>query len=265
MPTKQQIKKNSRNAKKKNRHTTAITVAIIVAIFILVMSVYLLLRRSPDIKSSDITSREESINESSSVSATKTESPSKALISARLQLKAVDNKDILKVVTDKVTGKSGADITYKFDWKINGQAAGDGSDSIGGFKRGDKVTVQIMPFDGETAAGQSRILSMEIANTTPKIVEQKETPFDGKTFTMQIKATDSDGDTLSYELLGGPEGMTIDNKSGMVNWPLKGNNGGDYPIKVKITDGHGGETTYQLTATIPKEPPPPVTVPKKSP
>jgi hypothetical protein len=266
MPTKQQIRKNSRNIKKKTWNNTTVAVVVIAAVFILVLSVYLLLHRSPDVKSSEATPLgEESISESSGVSATKTEGLSKALISARLQLKAVDNKDILKVVTDKVTGKSGTDITYKFDWKINGQATGDGSDSISGFKRGDKVTVQITPFDGEAVAGQSRTLSMEIANTTPKIVEQKESPFDGKTFTMQVKATDPDGDTLSYELLNGPEGMIIDKKSGMVSWPLKENNGGDYPIKVKITDGHGGETTYQLTATIPKKSPLSATTPQKSP
>lgn len=265
MPTKEQIKKNSRNTKKKNRNKIAITVAVIVAIFILVLVVYLSRHRSPDIKSSDIASREESVNESSDASTPKVDGPSKALISTRLQLKAVDNKDVLKVLTDKVTGKSGTDITYKFDWKINGQVTGDGSDSISGFKRGDKVTVQITPFDGEVVAGQSRTLSMEIANTTPKIVEQKESPFDGKTFTMQVKATDPDGDTLSYELLNGPEGMTIDKKSGVVNWPLKENSGGDYPIKVKITDGHGGETTYQLTATIPKKSPLTATIPQKSP
>ena len=266
MPTKQQITKNSRNTSKKNRNNTTIAVAVIVVILVLVLCVYLLFHRSPDVKSSDTTSREGGIiDETPGTVTPKAEGPSKALISARLQLKAIDNKDVLKVVTDKVTGRNGTDITYKFDWKINGQAAGDGSDSVSGFKRGDKVTVQITPFDGEVVAGQSRVLSMEIANTTPKIAEQKESPFDGKTFTTQINASDPDGDPLSYELLSGPEGMTIDKKSGMVSWSLKENNGGDYPIKVKVSDGHGGETTYQLTATIPKKSPPTPTIPQKSP
>ena len=183
---------------------------------------------------------------------------------AKLQLESIDNKDIVKVIVEKTAGENNKEIIYKYEWSINGQPAGNGSDSFSGFKRGDKVAVKITPFDGEKP-GESRTLVLDVQNTTPKVSESKEPKYDGKTFTAQISASDPDGDTLSYELLNGPEGMTIDNKSGMVNWPLKENNGGDYPVKVKITDGHGGETTYELTATIPKEPPPPATIPKKSP
>ena len=176
----------------------------------------------------------------------------------------MDNKDIVRVLIEKSTGTSGESITHTYEWSINGQPAGSGSDSISGFKRGDKVAVKITPFDGEKP-GKARTLTLDVQNTTPKVSESKEPKYDGKTFTAQVNASDPDGDTLSYELLSGPEGMTIDNKSGMVNWPLKEDKSGDYPVKVKITDGHGGEITYQLTATIPKEPPPPATIPKKSP
>jgi len=59
--------------------------------------------------------------------------------------------------------------------------------------------------------------------------------------------------------------MTIDKKNGIVTWPVQGNGSGEYPLSVKITDGHGGEITYQMTVTIPKELPPPAQVNKKTP
>lgn len=183
---------------------------------------------------------------------------------AKLQLESVDNRDIVRVLIDNTTGASGGKVTCTNEWTLNGQPAGEGSSSMSGFKRGDIVAVKITPFMDDKP-GQPRVLSVEIANTTPKILEQKEIPFDGKTFTTQIKATDSDGDLLTYELLSGPQGMTIDNKSGMVNWPVKDNDAGDHTVKVKISDGHGGEVMYQLTATIPKDIPQPATVPKKTP
>ncbi|MBA4390026.1 MAG: hypothetical protein C0399_03715, partial [Syntrophus sp. (in: bacteria)] len=139
-----------------------------------------------------------------------------------------------------------------------------GSDSISGFKRGDKIAVKITPFDGEKR-GKPRTLTVDVQNTTPKVSESKEPKYDGKMFTVQINASDPDGDPLSYELLSGPQGMTIDNKSGMVNWSVKDNDAGDHTVKVKISDGHRGEVMYQLTATIPKDIPQPATVPKKTP
>jgi hypothetical protein len=193
-----------------------------------------------------------------------TENYQGAIAKANLKLETVDKKNILKVIIEKTEGVNNREINYKYEWSINGQPAGSGSDSVSGFKRGDKIAVKITPFDGEKP-GSPRTLAVDVQNTPPKISESKEPKYEGETFTAQINASDPDGDTLLYELLSGPEGMIIDRNSGMIKWPLKGNNGGDYPVKVKITDGHGGETTYQLTTTIPKEAPQPATAPQKSP
>jgi hypothetical protein len=183
---------------------------------------------------------------------------------AKLQLQSVDNKDTVKVIVEKTAGAGNREIMYTYEWSINGQPAGSGSDSISGFKRGDKIAVKITPFDGEKP-GKPQTLTLDVQNTTPKVSESKEPKYDGKMFTVQINASDPDGDELSYELLSGPQGMTIDNKRGILNWPVKDNNGGDYPIKVKIADGHGGEVIYQLTATIPKDIPQTATLTKKTP
>jgi hypothetical protein len=243
MHIRKQDTRTNRGIRKKTANNKTVF-SICSAVFLVVIIVlYIVFRGSSEIISNGSSKKTEKPESADSpVVPIAAEDFQAAVSRAKIELESVDNNE----------------------GSINGQPAGSGNDSVSGFKRGDKVAVKITPFEGERP-GSPRTLTMDIQNTTPRVSETKEQKYEGKTFIIQINATDPDGDALSYELLSGPEGMTIDKKSGMINWPLKENNSGDYPVKVKITDGHRGETTYQLTATIPKEPPPPATIPKKSP
>ncbi len=170
---------------------------------------------------------------------------------AKLQLESAGNKDVVRVVIDKAVGNNGEDIAYRFEWTLNGKPAGDGSDSLSGFKRGDRVSVKITPFEGEKA-GPSKILDFLIQNTPPKVAESQGAKFDGKTFSYQVKGTDQDGDTLSYAIEEAPEGMTIDPQTGAIRWQLKENDYGERTIKVKVSDGKGGTTTHSVNVDLPK-------------
>jgi hypothetical protein len=266
MPIKKQDNRTHRKIQKKTANNKVILFIIAIVFIVIVIFGYILFRGPSEtiIKDgfSEKTGQPENNNkQAGSIIAEEFQA---AVARAKLQLEAVDNKDILKVIIEKTVGADSREINYKYEWSINGQLAGSGNDNISGFKRGDKIAVKITPFDGERP-GKPRTLSVEVQNATPKVSEGKEPMYDGKTFTMQINAIDPDGDALSYDLLSGPEGMTIDKKSGTVNWPVKDDSSGDYPVKVKISDGHGGETTYQLTVTIPKGSPLTATTPKKTP
>lgn len=266
MRTEKQLAKTNRRIRKNpiDRRIVLSVCAIVFLVTIVVL--YFVFREPSEIITHDVSQKVEkpdSVGEPIGQNAI--EDFQTAVVKAKLQLESIDNKDIIRVIVEKTTVENNKEIIYKYEWSKNGQPAGSGSDSLsGGFKRGDKIAVKITPFDGDKPGG-SRILTVDVQNTTPKVSAGREAQYDGKTFTAQIDASDPDGDTLSYELLNGPEGMTIDKKSGMVSWPLKVNNSGDYPVKVKIADGRGGETIYELIARIPKEPPPPTAVPKKTP
>jgi hypothetical protein len=265
MPIKKQGTRTNRGVRKKTTNNKTI-LSICAAVFLVVIIVLYFVFRGPSeiITNGPSKKTEKPESEDRLVVPVATEDFQAAVSKAKIKLESVDNNDIVKVIVEKTVRADNKEIIYMYEWSINGQPAGSGNDSVSGFKRGDKVVVKITPFEGKKP-GSPRTLTVDVQNTTPKVSESKEPKYDGKTFTAQINASDPDGDVLSYELLSGPEGMIIDKNSGMVNWPLKGNNSGDYPVKVKISDGHGGEIIYQLTATIPKESPPPVTVPKKSP
>ncbi len=162
---------------------------------------------------------------------------------ARLILESRSDADMVKVVVD---GPEKA--AYNFEWTKNGVPAGTG-DSISGFKRGDKLSVKITPYNG-SEYGQPRILTTEIKNSVPKVIENKEIKFDGKLLTYQVKAYDPDQDVLSYSLVEAPENMSIDKSSGTIKWEIKQEDKGKRSVKVKISDGNGGEVIYALDIDI---------------
>jgi hypothetical protein len=172
---------------------------------------------------------------------------SHGITNAKLILENIDGQDILKVV---IQDKAGEGITWAYEWTKNGQPFGRG-DSTKDFKRGDNVAVKIMPFDGEKY-GNPKILTTEVKNTTPRVIEDKAATFDGKQFSYQVKATDADGDSLTYSLMEGPPGMTIDPKNGIITWPGVPENQQKLDLKVKINDGHNGEIIYPVTVNFSK-------------
>jgi hypothetical protein len=250
----------------KRRRAIYITSAVILIVAAIAALAYFLLHQEPDISDPSRTDVSQNSSQTPGTSAQSIDSDKGQIriIKAVFSPEYLNGKDVLKVVAEAKGPKGSEEIQMKYEWKINSQDAGNGGDNISGFKRGDKISVKITPYI-ENQAGYPVTLSLQIANTTPGVFGGKELTNDGKAFTYQINAQDPDGDALSYELLSGPEGMTIDKKSGLVNWPVKENSGGEYPVKVRIIDGQGGEITYQLTATIPKQPPSTATIPRKSP
>lgn len=166
---------------------------------------------------------------------------------AKLVLENNDGQDIIKLIIQE---KSDAGITLVKEWSINGQLTGSG-DTVKGFKRGDKVAVKILPFDGEKY-GNAKILSMDIQNTIPRVIEDKVATFDGKQMTYHVKAKDEDGDSLTFSLADAPQGMLINEKSGLITWSNIPENQQEVHAKVKIVDGHGGEILYPITVNLPK-------------
>jgi hypothetical protein len=166
---------------------------------------------------------------------------------ARLQLESSNNRDAMRVI---VTGsdQDNDPVTFEYEWFKNGEPVGNG-DTISEFKRGDKIVAKVTPFDGKDH-GIPRSLSVEIANSTPKITGYKETNFDGNNYAGRIIASDPDGDTLTYYLKSGPSGLTIDPSTGMIKWNVPSDFKGKAPFKILVSDGHGGEVSQDLAIDI---------------
>lgn len=177
-----------------------------------------------------------------------------AMGKAKLRLESSGDRDVVRVIIDRPAGTEDSDFAYRFEWTVNGKPAGDGSDSLSGFKRGDRIAVKITPLqDGK--AGSSRVLDFLVQNTPPRVTAAQDMKFEGNTFSYQVKGVDQDGDTLSYALEDAPEGMTIDPQSGAIRWQLKESDYGERTIKVKVSDGKGGVANYNLKVDFQKPSP----------
>lgn len=154
--------------------------------------------------------------------------------------------DILKA---DVTGsdRDGDNVTFSYEWAKNGELAGSGETLEGPFKRGDKISLKITPYDGEDY-GQPIALSAIIYNASPKVSGGGE-KFENNVYVYQIYASDPDGDELVYSLRQAPEGMVIDRK-GLIRWKADEKDSGRHAVSVRVSDGQGGDILYNFDITI---------------
>lgn len=150
-----------------------------------------------------------------------------------------------------VTGSDadGDPVTFLYEWTKNGKPAGTTNRIEGDVKRGDKISLKITPYDGEEY-GRPKIVTAGIQNMPPVITEHNNFNFDGKVLTYQVKASDPDGDPLTYSLKKASPGMAIDVKTGLMTWNVPADFKGKTSCVISVKDGQGGEAEYTLNIDI---------------
>lgn len=142
--------------------------------------------------------------------------------------------------------REGDRVDISYQWSKNDVALFETSDTLllsGDFKRGDKISLRVIPDDGKSK-GMPLSVVMFVANSSPVIKPSPETfRFDGRVYTDQVKASDPDGDTLAYSIKSSPEGVTIDPATGRISWNVPADFNGKATITAAVNDGHGGEAT----------------------
>lgn len=140
-------------------------------------------------------------------------------------------------------------VSILYEWAKNGEPAGNTEKLAAQIKRGDRISVKVTPFDGKEY-GRPIVLQREIRNMPPVIIEEKQHRLEGGLFTYPVKASDPDGDPLTYSIKTGPSGMLIDPKTGLVQWKVPPDFKGKAPFTVSVSDGHSGEAVLSLTVRI---------------
>jgi len=144
-------------------------------------------------------------------------------------------------------------LTYSYQWIVNGETVvGPEGPSLANryFRRGDKVQVAAIPFDGTDWGRPNTSIKVIIQNSPPMIVSKLPAQLEeGATYRYEIKAEDVDGDTLSYSLQGEPpEGMVIDSKTGVVEWQVViPEKPVTYEYEVVVVDPEGGKSIQKIT------------------
>lgn len=148
-----------------------------------------------------------------------------------------------------VNDADGDETSISYKWLKNGGPAGEGMRIDSPLKRGDRISITLIPFDGEDY-GRRVVVDRKIENLPPMIAEDNKFNFNGEVFTHQVMAEDPDEDELTYSLKSGGENISIDSGTGIVTWRVPAGFTGNVAVTVSVTDGHGGESTRQLTFSI---------------
>jgi len=137
-------------------------------------------------------------------------------------------------------------VTLEYQWQKNGEPAGEGPSIDMDLKRGDEFSITITPYDGEEY-GRPASLKRTVGNFPPKVAQQYSFTYENGVYSYQMQAVDPDGDTLTYVLKSGPEGMVVNSTTGLVTWKAPDSFQGTAPFVVAVQDGNGGETQMEMT------------------
>lgn len=120
------------------------------------------------------------------------------------------------------------------------------------------VTVEV--FDGNGgSASQFYMVSVIYVNRAPDIVSEPVTEAQvGVLYQYSVVATDPENDTLIYELVSHPEGMTIDESTGQINWVPSADQAHLQNVHVRVFDPDGEFDEQYIELSVEEENNPPV-------
>ena len=158
----------------------------------------------------------------------------------------------LVVVIDQISD-SQVEVVNPDGYTIDGLPYFDFSNSLGGnLLAGATSQMRTIEFkDGDSEQFTYRVRFFGVPNHAPVWTSTPVTQVaTGQTYTYASRATDPDGNPLTYSLSAGPAGMTINSASGLVSWGGSSNMG-TQTVTLHVADGRGGtaDQTYVLQIT----------------
>lgn len=168
------------------------------------------------------------------------------------------NAPVNAVVTAEVGGEDPDRdaVSYTYQWGVNGKyVTGPGKETTfrtTGLYKKDRLYVTVTPSDGDSI-GEPRASDISIlSNSAPVITSTPNYTVADNIYTYQVSATDQDGDSLTYNLVKSPPGMTIDHTTGLIQWevPRTATEKQEFVVKISVDDGDGGSVSQEYSLFI---------------
>jgi hypothetical protein len=156
-------------------------------------------------------------------------------------------------VSVKGVDKDGDSVYYTYQWEVNGsrvpEETGERLERTP-LKKGDSVTVLVTPDDRETLGTPKRSDPVRIVDSPPLIVSSPPSAPEGNIYLYPVKANDADQDPLTFTLLQGAKGMTIDAKSGLLRWEIRPGDKGTHTIEIEVSDNEGARSVQRYSLSV---------------
>ena len=153
----------------------------------------------------------------------------------------------------KSSDPDGDFIYYTYQWKKNGIAMPEERGDVlerDRFKKGDSITVTVIPDDRESLGLPKKSKTLTILNSPPIIVSSPPTSTEGMKYLYQVKANDPDNDPVHFTLKAGPKGMEIDKNTGLIQWEIRKEDKGTHSFEIEVSDDEGAKSIQQYTLNI---------------
>ncbi|HXF93002.1 MAG TPA: putative Ig domain-containing protein [Nitrospiraceae bacterium] len=150
--------------------------------------------------------------------------------------------DVLKAQVE-ATDADHDEVRFRFRWWKNNRLVSEGEENMfetTGFLRDDAVAVSVIPRDDSGEGKEVFSSTMIIANSPPKITSIPHSAIQRGHYLYTVTAADPEGDPVSFALTTAPPGMTIDPKTGRIDWQIPPELKGSYRVKVVVQDDRGG-------------------------
>ena len=147
----------------------------------------------------------------------------------------------------------GDDVSFTYQWLVNGEADPILTEATlpgSSFSKGDTVQVLIVPNDFYEDGPTYESYAQSVPNAAPQITSQPPAGISSLDYRYQVEVSDPDDNKFTYRLDEAPEGMTIDENSGLIKWSLLDVTPGDYTIAIIVTDPEGAEVAQEYSLTL---------------
>lgn len=148
------------------------------------------------------------------------------------------------------TDPDGDPVTLDYTWSVDGVELSDVSFDVlrsGRHKRGSVVEVAVTASDG-TATTEPMRARVTVGNA-PVVMEtapRELTRIDG----FRMRATDPDGEPVSWRVEGAPRGLTIDPDGTLRYQGSEDEPGGDYTLRIVAQDTGGAMAVMEVPLAI---------------
>ena len=169
-----------------------------------------------------------------------------------IEPKMAQGADRLKASV-KSSDPDGDSIDYSYQWEKNGEVLNEERGEFlerGRFKKGDSMTVTLIPDDGETQGSPKKSETLIISNDPPLIVSSPPTSAQRTKYFYQVKTNHADGDPLTFTLKSRPRGMEIDGKTGLIQWEIRRGDKGRHAVEVEVSDDAGTKCVQRYTLAV---------------